>query len=84
MDTPHLDALLAEIGALVSERNELQKRLDEIEQAADNNKKKLSEREVKEIRNLNKASHLTQREIADIYDVNSATVSRIVRGLYWK
>jgi DNA-directed RNA polymerase specialized sigma subunit len=84
VDTPHLDALIAEINALVSERNELQMRLDDIEQAEDSNKKKLSDREVKEIRNLNKASHLTQREIADIYDINPSTVSRIVRGMYWK
>jgi DNA-binding CsgD family transcriptional regulator len=49
-----------------------------------NNQKKLTDREVKEIRNLARTSDLTQREIADCYDINSATVSRIVRGVYHK
>jgi DNA-binding MarR family transcriptional regulator len=49
-----------------------------------NNQKKLTDREVKEIRNLARTSDLTQREIADCYAVNPATVSRIVRGVYHK
>lgn len=52
--------------------------------AGPDNRKKLTAREVGEIRRLNRTTSLNQRELADAFDVNPATVSRIVRNLYWK
>ncbi len=75
-------AVMKEIDALIKERDELRKQLDVLQEP--NNQKKLTDREVKEIRNLARTSDLTQREIADCYAVNPATVSRIVRGVYHK
>ena len=75
-------AVMKEIDALIKERDELRKQLDVLQEP--NNQKKLTDREVKEIRNLARTSDLKQSEIADCYDINSATVSRIVRGVYHK
>lgn len=76
--------LIQELDALIKERDELAKQVAVYQEIRDDNRKKLSDREVKEIRNLARVSHMTQREIADVYDVNPATVSRIVRGIYYK
>ncbi|WP_439377874.1 hypothetical protein [Amycolatopsis lexingtonensis] len=46
------------------------------------NAKKLTAREVQRIRDLWSTSDWTQTAIADAFDVNPATVSRIVRGIY--
>lgn len=75
--------VLREIDGLIAENILLRQQVDDL-QGSPANQKKLTEREVSEIRNLSRVSHLTQKEIADIYDVNPATVSRIVRGVYWK
>jgi DNA-binding MarR family transcriptional regulator len=75
-------AVMKEIDALIKERDELRKQLDVLQEPT--NQKKLTDREVKEIRNLARTSDLTQREIADCYAVNPATVSRIVRSVYHK
>lgn len=45
------------------------------------NHKKLSAREVREIRAYHRRGE-SQRDIAYLFNVNPATVSRIVRGLY--
>jgi Trp operon repressor len=81
-DTPTLGCLLQEIQGLIEERDELRRELDST--LGPDNRKKLCEREVKEIRNLARVTSLKQREIADMYDVNKATVSRIIRGVYHK
>lgn len=47
------------------------------------NQKKLTKREVARIREL-KRNGFTQKQIADIFDCNPATVSRIIRGIYWR
>lgn len=47
------------------------------------NRKKLTPREVQNIRELHR-SGTNQRALAEIYDVNPATVSRIVRGQYYR
>lgn len=47
------------------------------------NRPKLNKREVTAIRALSRNGE-TNREIADIYQINPSTVSRIVRGVYWK
>ncbi len=75
--------LITEIDELIKERDQLRQQVDDLQNHG-RNRKKLSGREVKEIRNLARASDLTQREIADCYDINPATVSRIIRGVYHK
>jgi DNA-binding CsgD family transcriptional regulator len=75
--------LITEIDELIKERDQLRQQVDDLQNHG-GNRKKLSGREVKEIRNLARASDLTQREIADCYDINPATVSRIIRGVYHK
>jgi hypothetical protein len=47
------------------------------------NRKKLTNREVKNIRDMWRTG-VSQASIAEIYDVNRATISRIVRGQYHK
>lgn len=46
------------------------------------NAKKLTADEVNRIRSLHKAQTMNQRDIAEAFDVNPATISRIVRGVY--
>lgn len=46
------------------------------------NSKKLTPADVRRLRTEHKAGLLSQRELADIYEVHPATVSRIVRGVY--
>lgn len=46
------------------------------------NRKKLTKYEVSAIRRLFHDKGWSQAEIADAYDINPATVSRIVRGIY--
>jgi len=48
------------------------------------NRKKLTAREVKTIRDMNRIGVASQAVLAKMYDVNPATVSRIVRGQYYK
>jgi DNA-binding MarR family transcriptional regulator len=74
---------MRELDAIIKERDELRKQLEAYKDER-NNRKKLSVREVKEIRNLSRASDMTQSEIADVFAVNPATVSRILRGIYHK
>ncbi|MFB9926293.1 hypothetical protein ACFORO_42655 [Amycolatopsis halotolerans] len=47
------------------------------------NRKRLTPAEVAEIRRLWETTSLTQAAIAASFDVNRATVSRIVRGIYY-
>jgi DNA-binding MarR family transcriptional regulator len=74
---------MRELDGIIKERDELRKQLEAYKDER-NNRKKLSVREVKEIRNLSRASDMTQSEIADVFAVNPATVSRILRGIYHK
>lgn len=61
---------------------ELHEALRAIEREPRSNAKKLTADEVAGIRRLHQRSALSQREIAEAFDVNPATVSRIVRGIY--
>jgi DNA-binding NarL/FixJ family response regulator len=47
------------------------------------NKKKLTKRDVEMMRQLKRLGASNQ-ELAAAYDVHHATVSRTVRGIYWK
>lgn len=48
------------------------------------NKKKLKEREVKQIRHCYETQLMSQGDLASAFGVNPATISRIVRGIYHK
>ena len=45
------------------------------------NRQKLSDEEVKDIRRAHRGG-MSQRQLAEAYDVNPATISRIVRNIY--
>lgn len=47
------------------------------------NRKKLTDREVKQLKEMHRAG-TSQAELAEVFDIHPATVSRIVRGLYHK
>lgn len=55
---------------------------DTITQLRFGNRKKLSKRDVQIIRDTYSRGAFTQRELASMFDVNPATISRTVRGLY--
>ena len=80
-----LAAVLADIDSLVKENQVLKQQIADMEWtgAQRPNRPKLSTRDVSNIKDL-KRSGYTQADIAEIYDINPATVSRIVRGAYHK
>lgn len=71
------------IAKLVRENAELKEQLGPGSVLAHSNQKKLGPEEVQGIRTLNRLGW-TNKSIAETYDVNPATVSRIVRGIYHK
>lgn len=73
-------AIAAAIEALMDENDRLKREIEQLKETR-NNQKKLTDREVSDIRAI-KRSGLSNRDIADIYDLNPSTVSRIVRGIY--
>lgn len=74
--------LVQELNELIAERDELRRRVEELEFVARNeNRPKLTDRDARRIRELERAGY-TQSDIASMFDVNKATVSRIVRGIY--
>ncbi|AGM61568.1 helix-turn-helix DNA binding domain protein [Mycobacterium phage Kalnoky] len=73
----HLSAINDLVEDVVRENAELKRKLA----AQNDNRKKLSPGEVNTMR-LMKRAGFTQAEIAESFDVNPATVSRIVRGIY--
>lgn len=75
--------LAGAIDAAVDELNYLRNRVNELENLPPNNRKKLSLGEVADIRKMRRFG-VTQADIAAEYGVNPATVSRIVRGIYFK
>lgn len=83
-----MSKLQDKIGELIAELYEVKKKLAETEakveilEAKTDNAKKLRPFEVAQIRKLWDSGSMTQREIADIYCINPATVSRTVRGIY--
>jgi|HigsolmetaAR201D_1030396.scaffolds.fasta_scaffold177436_1 helix-turn-helix, Psq domain. len=77
------------VGELMGRLEELQQyvvfledRVEQLENKTDN-RKKLRPFEVRQIRALWKTGQVTQAELADQYNVNPATISRIVRGIYY-
>lgn len=74
-------ALLEEIDALVKERDELRKQVELLKARPADNRKKLSESEVQDIRAAYRGG-MSQRALAQAYDVNPTTINRTVRGIY--
>ncbi|MGW6624262.1 helix-turn-helix domain-containing protein [Nocardia sp. NPDC055002] len=79
-----LEELRDSINELIRERDALQLEVLSLKlmSTTPNNRKKLTAREAGEIRRLARTTGMTNKEVADIYDVNPATVSRIKRGIY--
>lgn len=78
---PDLADFAKALTAVLEENDRLLKELEQTKVA--NNRPKLAESDVKTIRQL-KRDGMSVREIADIYDVNKSTISRIVRREYHK
>lgn len=79
---PTIAAILRELDELIAERESLIAQVEALEESVKfGNRKRLSDRDVKDIRALHRKG-IQQAEIATIYDVNPATVSRIVRRIY--
>lgn len=76
----HLSAINDLVEDVLAENRSLRQ---ELESRGNTNRKKLTKREAHRIRQLSRGGY-SQREIADIYDINPGTVSRIVRGQYHK
>lgn len=72
-------ALEAENAALVRRNTELSAA---VRSAPADNSKKLTPGDVRRLREEYRTTGMTQRELAEIWDLNRATVSRIVRGIY--
>lgn len=70
-----------EFDELLQELNYLRKRVDELENLPRNNRPKLTEQEVRDIRSAYRGG-MSQVDLANNYGVNPATISRTVRGLY--
>lgn len=67
--------------ALVARNTELSVEVQRIPSRVDNSPK-LTSADVRRMRDEYRRTSMSQRELADVYDVNPATVSRIVRGKY--
>lgn len=60
----------------------LESRVRLLEKKTDN-RKKLDYRDAQRIRKLYQTMDFTQAELAEMFDVNDATISRIVNGKYY-
>ena len=76
-----IDQLVNEIDEILCENRELRKRVEEFESKPLDNKRKLSDREVRDIREAHRGG-MSQKDLASNYQVNPATISRTVRGIY--
>lgn len=76
-------AVIQELDEILAERDRLQRRVEELEAQRFNNRHKLGQGEVGRIREMRRAGYKV-REIAESFDINKTTVSRILRGQYHK
>lgn len=79
--TETISKVIAEIDSLISENQYLRERVAKLEAKPQDNRRKLTDREVLDIRAAYRGG-MRQKDLADNYGVNPATVSRIVRGFY--
>lgn len=75
LNTMSLDEIKEYVEALEQEITVLRKKTD--------NRKKLDPRDAERIRALADSGRWTQVELAEAFNVNDATISRIVRGVYY-
>ena len=66
---------------LQKENRYLKAVIKKLESKAADNRRKLTDREVKDIRQAH-SKGMKQKDLADNYGVNPATISRLVRGVY--
>jgi DNA-binding transcriptional regulator YiaG len=52
--------------------------------AKTNNRRKLRPFEVRQLRTMAASGNVTQRQLAEYFQINTGTVSRIVNGVYYK
>lgn len=85
-ETPIFRALVDELTEVFQENRRLREENERLKASfkVPTNKKKLTNREVAEIRRLARTTGMSQREVAEIYDINQATVCRILKGVYHK
>jgi DNA-binding transcriptional regulator YiaG len=76
-----LTQFAAQLNAVLEENNRLRAQVAEFKSKPLDNKRKLSAREVRDIRAAHR-NGMSQKDLADSYEVNPATISRTVRGLY--
>lgn len=69
------DEIVEYVEKLEQENMQLRKKTD--------NTKKLDERDAQRIRSLYDSGNWTQDELGVAFNVNDATISRIVRGIYY-
>lgn len=74
-------AVLKELDDIIAERDALRARVAELESIPSDNRPKLTAREVRDIREAFRGG-MRQKDLADNYGVNPATISRTVRGFY--
>lgn len=72
---------IAQLDAILKENELLRKRVEELERQPGDNRPKLTPLEVNDIRDAYRMG-MKQRDLADNYGVNPATISRTVRGIY--
>ncbi|MGW1739982.1 helix-turn-helix domain-containing protein [Nocardia sp. NPDC001965] len=83
IDTGELLASLTQISELVEENERLRQENQQLK-SKPSNQKKLSPKEVAEIRRLYRTARSSYRELAGIYDVHPATIGRIIQRVYHK
>lgn len=79
MDT--IVKVIRDLQALIEERDALRERVAVLEAIPLDNRRKLTANEVSDIRAAHRGG-MSQRDLAHAYQVNPATISRTVRGLY--
>lgn len=79
--TETIASLVKELDSLLKERDQLMSEIERLKAQRLDNRKKLSESEVRDIRAAHR-SGMSQRSLATAYDVNPTTINRIVRGIY--
>lgn len=79
---PSLADIVSAIQQLDEENKQLRRQLIEVQHPS--NRPKLSDSEVKRIRYMKREGAFSNVQLADMFDVNPGTISRIVRGIYHK
>ena len=79
--TESIAAFVRELDELLKERERLLAEIERLTAQRSDNRKKLTESEASDIRAAYRGG-MSQRDLAHAYDVNPATISRTIRGIY--